>query len=441
MKILFRILLALVLLFVVGVFALNWFLEKGLTPAIQKALPTVEEKLGAPVEVGSASVSLFAGSMTLEDIRVGNPEGFEQPTLFSLAKSVQDIAILPLITKQEVRIEEVTIQESNLTVVRNTDGDINIKTLLANLNEGVPPEEEPAEEPAPEEEPPGEKGPLPPVELEQLLVTSLMTFIQEKESGDPFNLGLSLKVSGNNIGTIGEPSDRGTIAIRGNLAGNQDLFVINVNGKIAPITDPLAPTFEIEGKVDSVELQMFEVFQRDFKLKGGMMGLDMVLHAAEGVFDPEKSMVRVLINQPDLGSGMGIPAGYQPASLTFPVRVSGTVQEPEINFMQGLREGIQNALMGTGAGEKIQETVEQTKKQAQAAADQVKAQAEEASSKAKETANESVEALKEGKAPDLGGALNSLGGEKKEDGSPSDEEEESEEKEKKSTLGGFLDGF
>lgn len=413
MKILFRILLILVLLLILGVFGLNWFLEKGLTPAIQKALPTVEEKLGAPVEVGSASVSIFAGSMAVENVAIGNPEGFDEPDLFTLARSVQDIALWPLITKQELRIQEVTIKESNLTVVRNKDGVLNIETILANLQKDAPPpEEKPTEEPAPEEPQPGEKGPLPPINLEHLLVTSLLTYVQEKQSGDPFNLGLNLKVTGENIGTIGEPTDRGTLSIRGNLAGNQDLFVISVDGKIAPVTDPLTPTFEIEGKVDSVELQMFEVFQKQFKLKGGMMGLDMVLHAKDGVFDPEQSIVRVLINQPDLGSGIGIPAGFQPSSLAFPVKVSGTLQEPKINFMQGLQEGIQNALMGTGAGAQLQKQVDDAKKQAEAAAEEVKKQAEEASAKARQEAEKSIEALKEGKTPDLGGALDSLGGSK-----------------------------
>ncbi len=449
MKILIRILLVLVLLLVVAVFGLNWFLEKGLTPAIQKALPTVEEKLGAPVEVGSASVSLLAGSMTIKDVSVGNPEGFPKSDLFSLARSVQDIAVWPLITKQQVQIEEVTIEESNLTVVRNTEGAINIKTLLANLQKDAPPEEEP-----PAEEPPTEeKGPLPPVNLEQLFVTSLLTYMQEKENKDPFQLGLQLKVTGEDLGTIGEPTDRGTFSVRGNLAGNQELFVIHVDGKVAPIVDPLQPTFEIEGKVDSVELQMFEVFQKKFKLKGGMMGLDMVLHAKEGVFDADKSVVRVLINQPDIGSGLGIPAGFEPASLAFPVRVSGTLQEPEIDFMQGLQEGLRNALAGTDVGKQIQEKAEQVQKQAEEAAEQVKKQAEEISNQAREKAEESLESLKEGKIPELGtegsgdsenggglnlgGALNSLGG-----GSEKDEPGDSDRKEeKKGGIGSILGGF
>jgi len=424
MKILIRVVLILVLLFVLGLFGLNWFLEKGLTPAIQKALPTVEQKLGVPVEVGGASISLLAGSMTVENVRVGNPEGFQQPDLFSLSRSVQDIALWPLISKRELRVEEVSIENSDLTVVRNTEGAINVKTILANLQKDAPP---PEEEPAEEDAPPAEKGPLPPVKLEHLLVTSLLSYVQEKESGDPFNLGLDLKVSGSDIGTIGEPTDRGTISIRGNLAGNQKLFVINVDGKIAPVTDPLAPTFEITGQVDSVELRMFEIFRKEFKLDGGMMGLDMVLHAKDGLFDGEKSVVRVLINQPELGSGLGIPAGFQPALIAFPVRVSGTVQKPEINFMKGLREGIQDALMGTAAGKKFKE---------QAA--QAKAQVEAAAAEAKREAAKATESLKQGKTPDLKGIIPSFGeGSDKEDSGDSAEEG----KKKESGLGGLIPGF
>ncbi len=389
MKLLFRIFLILVLLAVVAVFALNWFLEKGLNPAIQRALPTAEEKLGVDLEVGNASISLFAGSMTLEGLSVGNPEGFDRPELFTLARSVQDVAVWPLITKQEIRLEEVTIQESNLTVVRNSAGEINLMVLLAALQEGAPPPEEEAEE-----EPPTEPTPLPPFQLEQLLVTSLLTYVQEKESGDPFQLGLNLNVEAKDLGTIGTPEDRGTLAVQGNLAGNQDLFVIGLTGSIAPIADPLKPTFEIEGKVDSVELTMFEIFQKDFKLDGGMMGLDMVLHAEDGVFDPEKSVVRVLISQPELGRGLGVPSDFQPAKLVFPVRVSGTVQSPEVNFMEGLRQGIRDAIAGaTNIGQKVDET----KEQAEAAAAEMKRQATDAAERAKKGAQDAVDSLKEGK--------------------------------------------
>lgn len=412
MKLLIRIILVLVLLLVVAVFGLNWFLEKGLTPAIQKALPAVEEKLGAPVAVGGASVSLLAGSVTLDNVAVGNPEGFQEGDLFSLARSVQDIAVWPLLTKREIRVEEVTIEQSNLTVVRNTDGVINVKKLLENIQKAAPPKEPQPEEAPPAEEPPSEDKPLPPFQLEHLFVTSLLTYLQEKESGDPFRLGLNLKVTGEGLGTIGEPTDRGTFSVKGNLAGNQDLFVIGVDGKIAPITDPLKPTFEIEGKVDSVELKMFEVFKKDFNLDSGMMGLDMVLHAKDGVFDAEKSVVRVLIAQPEIGGGLGVPAGFQPASLAFPVRVSGTVQEPKVNFMEGLKEGLRDALTGTNVGKQIEEKAQQAREQAEAAAKDLKDQAGKAAAGAEAQAKESLEGLKEGKIPSLGGGKDSSGNEK-----------------------------
>lgn len=443
MKLLLRLFLVLVLLLVVGVFALNWFLEKGLTPAIRQALPAVEEKLGAPVEVGGASVSLFAGSVTLEKVAVGNPEGFSTPHLFTLERSVQDVAVWPLLSKREIRVEEVTIERSDLTVVRNPEGAVNLKILLANLREAAPPpkEEEPPAEPRPEEK---EPGALPPFQLEQLLVTSLLTYVQEKEDGDPFRLGLDLEVRGEGIGTIGEPTDRGTLGIDGNLAGNRDLFVIGIEGEIAPIVDPLQPTFELKGKVDSVELDLFEVFAKEFKLKGGMMGLDMVLHANEGVFDPEKSVVRVLIDQPDLGSGLGIPAGFRPASLSFPLKVAGTVQQPEVDFRQGLRDGIRNALSGTDFAEKAQEKIDEVKERGEAAVknlqeeasqagETLKKQASEAAGKLKEDPAKALEVLEQGESsdgekpslPDINDAADSLNPFQN---APSDKGDEQEEK-------------
>ena len=431
MKILIRILLILVLLVVVGVFALNLFLEKGLNPAIQAAIPKAEEKMGVDLAVGNASISLFAGSMTLEEVAVGNPKGFNQPELFTLAKSVQDVALLPLITKQEIRIQEVTIEQSNLTVVRNTDGDINLQVLLAALQGDTPPTEEetpPAEEET--EKTPEEPQPLPPFQLEELLLTSVLTYVQEKDAGDPFQLALNLKINAEDLGTIGGPDDRGTLDVQGNLAGNQDLFVIGLTGTIAPITDPLQPTFELKGKVDSVELSLFDVFQKQFKIDGGMMGLDMVLNAKDGVFDSETSVVRVLISQPEIGSGLGVPAGFNPATLAFPVKISGTVQEPQVNFMQGLKQGIRDAITNSsGMVKQVGETVDQTKKQAEETVAKAKDQAEQATEQAQQAAEESLKSIEEGKIPELDtGSLDSLTG---------DDEEGDKKSGIKSLFGGF----
>ncbi len=411
MKILIRTILVLVLLAVLAVFGLNWFLEKGLNPVIQKAIPSAEEKLGVDIAVGNASVSILAGSMTLEDVSLGNPEGFDHPEMFTLARSVQDIAVWPLLSKREIRVEEVTVEESNLTVVRNPDGLINLKVLLAALSEGAPP---PGEAPSPDKEP----GDLPAFQLEQLLVTSLLTYIQEKESGDPFQIGLRLRIEGDHLGTIGDPTDRGNLSIRGNLVGNQELFVIGVEGSIAPITDPLKPTFELKGKVDSVEITMFEVFRKDFRLDGGMMGLDMTLHADQGVIDPEASVVRVLISQPQLASGFGIPSGFEPAALAFPVRVSGTIQEPKVHFMEGLRRGIQDAIKeagGVGAQlERAGELADEVRSQAEAAATGMKEEARKAADELKEKASKAKEEL----TKDPSKALETLtGGNKGEEGS------------------------
>ncbi|MFP4351629.1 MAG: hypothetical protein ACLFRP_08000 [Puniceicoccaceae bacterium] len=409
MKLLIRSTLVLVLLAVLLVFGLNWFLEKGLNPVIQKAIPSAEEKLGVNIAVGNASVSILTGSMALENVSLSNPEGFDRPEMFTLARSVQDIAIWPLIARREIRVEEVTIEDSNLTVVRNAEGLINLKVLLAALSEGAPP---------PEETPEKEPGELPAFHLEQLLVTSLLTYVREKESGDPFQLGLQLRIEGDGLGTTGDPTDRGNLSIRGNLAGNQELFVIGVKGTIAPITDPLKPTFELAGKVDSVEITMFELFRKDFRLNGGMMGLDMTLHADEGVIDPEASVVRVLISQPKIGSGLGIPSGFQPAKLAFPVKVSGTVQEPKVHFMDGLRRGIQDAVMeagGIGAQlERAEEIADQARSQAEEAAAGLKEQAEKAKAELERKASEAKEQL----TKDPSKALDALtGGDKDGDGS------------------------
>jgi len=434
MKLLFRIFLVLVLLFVLAIFGLNYFLDRQLAPAIRAVLPQAEEKLGVSLELGDASIKLFQGSMEIKDFKVGNPEGFKSPHFFTLERSFQKINLGALLFRREIRIDEVTIENSDLTVVRNEKGDMNLLMILAALDTG----EEPEPEDVPEEDEPKEPSPLPPFQLEKLYVSSLLTYLTENEKGDS-SYSFQIKINGHEIGTIGEEDHRGTLSIQGNLAGQQDLFVMRADASIAPITNPMEATFELTGKVDSVDLKMFDVFQKDFHLRGGMMGLDLVIHCENGIIDDQRSTVGVLIAQPDLGDSLPIPPGFAPASLRFPVRIGGTLENPEIFFMEGLRKGIRDAVAGVSpiSKEDLQEAADQLKGQATEAIDDLKKDAEGKVDQLKKEADKSLQdaksGLKERSLPDLDrrsksegglGILPGIPGSK-----PSDEKEESAEEE------------
>lgn len=392
MKLLIRLALVFVLVVVVGAFGLNWFLSKGLKPAFEKARPTIEEKLGTTLEIDDLSVQVLQGRLAVDGIRLGNPEGFESlPHLFTLTSALNQINLGDLILKQQITIDEIRVEDSNLYLIRKADGALNLQALLANLQpaaEEAPPAPE-REEEVPAEEKETAPTELPPFMLERFFLTSALDFTQERENKDPLNLGVDVKVEADGIGTVGDPAMKtGRFKVTGNLAGNKDLFVMDLQGRVAPLADPTAPTFELKGQIESLEMEILRAFSKDIRLSDGMIDVRLELAAESGAFTDGSEMVLHIAN-PKLGEGFDIPARAVPAALSVVVPVRGTVMEPRISLSEALAESLRTTLLGAPT-EALKAEAEKLKGEVEARAEAVKAEAAAAA----EAAQAEAEALK-----------------------------------------------
>ena len=70
--------------------------------------------LGAPTHLGSASVSVLQGKVTLKDLAVENPKGFTSPT-FVKANLIRVQTNVFALTKKELHIREVTLAGPEFT--------------------------------------------------------------------------------------------------------------------------------------------------------------------------------------------------------------------------------------------------------------------------------------------------------------------------------------
>jgi uncharacterized protein involved in outer membrane biogenesis len=92
---------------------------------------------------------LFRPAVTIQDLSVGNPEGFsEQPLLRADGVSAQ-VALLPLLSRR-MEIRSFTLNQPHLVVERNAQGRTNVESLLEQMSK--------SEEPAPETAGPVEGG-------------------------------------------------------------------------------------------------------------------------------------------------------------------------------------------------------------------------------------------------------------------------------------------
>ena len=95
--------------------------------------PTIQEKLtaalGRPVTVGNMSLSLFTGALAADDLAIADDPAFSK-TPFLTAKSLKvGVEIMPLILSKALHITGVTIEQPEVSLVKNADGKWNYSSL------------------------------------------------------------------------------------------------------------------------------------------------------------------------------------------------------------------------------------------------------------------------------------------------------------------------
>src|SRR6202008_4949363 len=87
------------------------------------------DALGRKVTVGNLGLSIFTGSVTASNIWIA-----EDPAcgtqLFVTAKSLKvGVEIMPLITSKELHVTEITLEEPQITLLKNAENKWNFSSL------------------------------------------------------------------------------------------------------------------------------------------------------------------------------------------------------------------------------------------------------------------------------------------------------------------------
>jgi AsmA protein len=119
---------------VVVVFILLLILVPFLIP-VDRFRPTIEEKvseaLGRPVQLGGLSLSLVTGSLSAENLSIGDDPRFSTSP-FLTAKSLKvGVEILPLIFSKTLHVTGITIVNPEVVLIYNSAGQWNYATLGA----------------------------------------------------------------------------------------------------------------------------------------------------------------------------------------------------------------------------------------------------------------------------------------------------------------------
>ena len=100
---------------------------------VNKFKPTIEEQasaaLGRKVQVGDLGLSLIRGSLTAQDLSIGDDPKFSASP-FLTAKSLSvGVEIMPLIFSKTLNVTGITIDEPQVTLLRNSAGQWNYSSL------------------------------------------------------------------------------------------------------------------------------------------------------------------------------------------------------------------------------------------------------------------------------------------------------------------------
>ncbi len=333
-----KIIIALVILVVLFVIGAQLFLQYGLTDSMRKyVLPTIREKLQVDVSLERLSVNLLAGSFAVYSVNVAAPPGFPEPNIVSLKRFNIRIGIPALLKGGVTEIRKAVVKGGVVTIIRNADGRLNIEPLL-----GVIPEQTEAGQPASAAVPAPAAKPAN-VIVKDMEINSLVHYAdyQLARSGaseqalEPFRMGFSLQAKLKNIANYGNADVlSGSINLLGTIMLLDKKCAFDVHGRIAPIVDPQRLSFDVSGSIQEVNLQAFEPLIRKHGIEGGFVSGTATLLCRKGVFDPDKSVLRLTFKQIRLTEEKRakIPGGRLPESLKLIIPVQGTLDHPEIDF-------------------------------------------------------------------------------------------------------------
>ncbi len=121
-----------ILLIVVGVLIVLVLIVPFLIP-VNQFRPTIEEKasaaLGRKVQLGNMSLSLISGSLSAEDLSIGDDPKFSSAP-FLTAKSLKvGVEMIPLIFSKTLNVTGVTIDNPQVTLLHNAAGLWNYSSL------------------------------------------------------------------------------------------------------------------------------------------------------------------------------------------------------------------------------------------------------------------------------------------------------------------------
>jgi len=353
MKKLLKILVGVVIVIAVLLVGLQVFLNRGLNPVVQKALPQVSESLGLDVAIDDVAINLFGGSLEVEKVKLGNPQGFKEPAVFALDSTSLDVSLRALLDGV-ILVSDASVKNAKITIVRNEEGAVNLAEIQKQLPKSdtaaeVEPPQKEAQEAKPEETQEAkseetEPVEIPKVQIDKLAFNTIFEFVDYKTTNsEPNRLGIDLSLNAADVVTFGtRPEEEwGTLNIKGGLHEKPDQFVVDIKAKVAPLTDPAALSFRAEGNIAAMDMKKLGDISQEIGISAESADIAITLIVDKGVFSKGSKMVAALRNAELVGDLKKKNKKTKlPPNISITIPVSGTLANPKVNFVQAITSSL-----------------------------------------------------------------------------------------------------
>jgi AsmA protein len=312
------------ILIAVGVLVVLLIIVPFLIP-VNRFRPTIEEKasaaLGRKVQVGDLSLSLLRGALTAKDLSIGDDPKFS-PSPFLTAKSLSvGVEMMPLIFSKQLNVTGITIDEPQVTLLKNPKGDWNYSSIGGNSGGGAPASAGKETKEAPANSPNASSSSSAPdvsvkkLELKNGKIILGSTNSQQRSTYDHVNV------------TASDFSlhSKFPVSVTAELPGGGDL---KLDGNVGPIdkTDATLTPLDAKLRVSSMNLATAGILDPSLGL-GGLVDLDSTL-ANQGGFAQTNGTVKLskaLLVQG--GSPAGVPMNVN-YSTKYDLRKNSGVLNP-----------------------------------------------------------------------------------------------------------------
>ncbi len=325
--------LVVILLFAVFLAGGFWALQGAVNRRLAQALPEAGRATGVPMQASELGLSLWRGALDVGNLRVGNPPGFSESNLLTLAQGHVSLRYLPLF-RRCVRFDDVMVRDADLTIIRSSDGRVNVKRSDRAGGEGKV-ESGPGQKPS---DGSGETGATPPpkkwphVAVDRLRANLCVRFVDHaSEAGDTL---LRLQVSSTGLATYGDSADEsawGTLSAEGRVEARGREAPLRLTARIAPVGNLQAPTFKMNATITGLDDEMVRSLLggKNVGVRGEAERVEIELFCEEGRFDESRSRLQVTLKHVKMG-------GRTAPRLTLTIPVHGTVEKPKLRLEQAL---------------------------------------------------------------------------------------------------------